>query len=178
MRVKCVSNLKQVGLSFRMWANDNNDKFPMQVSIANTNGSGTLELVGEGNVFPHFQAMSNELNDPKILICPEDSKRTAAPNFGTNFRDANVSYFVGVDADQVSPTNILTGDRNIAVGETLIGHGMSVLPNGSPVRWTSKIHNGKGYVGFADSSVQLCDSEKLREFFKNSGLATNRLVLP
>src|SRR5881397_1744851 len=30
-RILCVNQLKQVGLAFRIWSNDNNDKFPMQV---------------------------------------------------------------------------------------------------------------------------------------------------
>lgn len=51
-RINCINNLKQVGLSFRLWANDNGGKFPMQVSL--TNG-GTMELVQSGTVFPHFQ---------------------------------------------------------------------------------------------------------------------------
>jgi prepilin-type N-terminal cleavage/methylation domain-containing protein len=27
-RINCVSNLKQVGLAFRIWEGDNNDRFP------------------------------------------------------------------------------------------------------------------------------------------------------
>ena len=30
-RIQCVSNLKQVGLAFRMWANDHEEQFPMAV---------------------------------------------------------------------------------------------------------------------------------------------------
>ena len=36
-RIKCVSNLKNVGLSFRIFATDNGDRFPMSVS---TNDGG------------------------------------------------------------------------------------------------------------------------------------------
>src|SRR5690606_26159273 len=31
-RITCVNNLKQVGLAFRIWAGDNGDRYPMQVS--------------------------------------------------------------------------------------------------------------------------------------------------
>ena len=32
-RIACVSNLKQVGLGLRMWADDNEDHYPWQVAI-------------------------------------------------------------------------------------------------------------------------------------------------
>jgi prepilin-type N-terminal cleavage/methylation domain-containing protein len=60
----CVNNLKQVGLSFRIWAGDNNDKYPAQVSV--TNG-GAMELCAQGNPFPIFLVMSNELSTPELL---------------------------------------------------------------------------------------------------------------
>src|SRR3954463_6810991 len=34
-RINCVSNLKQVGLAFRMWSNDHNEKFPWYIPDAN-----------------------------------------------------------------------------------------------------------------------------------------------
>src|SRR5262249_42520689 len=33
-RINCVSNLKQIGLGFRMWSNDHSEKFPWQVLTA------------------------------------------------------------------------------------------------------------------------------------------------
>src|SRR5881392_4265480 len=48
-KIACTNNLKQVGLSFRIWANDNGDVFPMGVS---TNQGGSSEYrgaVGPGN---------------------------------------------------------------------------------------------------------------------------------
>src|SRR5438445_13395969 len=38
VRINCVNNLKQVGLSFRLWSGDNGDRYPM--SQANTAGTG------------------------------------------------------------------------------------------------------------------------------------------
>ena len=45
-RIMCVSQLKQVGLAFRLWSNDNNDKFPMQVE-AKRGGSKEAIQAGE-----------------------------------------------------------------------------------------------------------------------------------
>src|SRR5687767_10814554 len=70
--INCRNNLKQIGLSFRQWALDNNDKYPAQVP---TNSGGAMELAQQGFVWPILQVMSNELNTPKILVCPEDKER-------------------------------------------------------------------------------------------------------
>src|SRR5215208_940206 len=67
--ISCRNNLKQVGLAFRTFALDHNDKFPMRLSM--TNG-GTSQLVSSGWVYPHFQVMSNELSTPRVLMCAED----------------------------------------------------------------------------------------------------------
>jgi hypothetical protein len=43
-RINCINNLKEVTLGYIIWAGDNNDKFPMQISV--TNG-GTMEYARE-----------------------------------------------------------------------------------------------------------------------------------
>src|SRR5437763_884547 len=53
-RQQCVYNLKQIGLAFRTWALDHEERFPMQVS--ETNG-GTMELVANGLAYMHFQVI-------------------------------------------------------------------------------------------------------------------------
>jgi hypothetical protein len=68
-RITCTNNLKQVGLGFRIWAAEHQDKIPTQISI--TNG-GAMEAILTGNVAAAFQVMSNELSTPKILFCPTD----------------------------------------------------------------------------------------------------------
>lgn len=174
-RRACVNNLKQVGLDFRVWSGDYGDKFPMSVSV--TNG-GTMELVGSGAVFPHFQAMSNELNTPKILICPNDQQRHAATNFTSDFKDSRLSYFVGVDADETSPTMLLAGDRNLTLNATALQPGLIKLRPGDAVGWTDKIHDRVGKVVLADSSVQDLSQSGLAEALKITGTATNRLAIP
>src|SRR5205823_5295467 len=72
-RITCVSHLKEIGLSFRIWSNDHGDHFPW--SIAHT---GTLEFATSREVWRHFQIASNELNRPKILVCPSDRERMQA----------------------------------------------------------------------------------------------------
>jgi prepilin-type N-terminal cleavage/methylation domain-containing protein len=44
-RINCVSNIKQIGLAFRMWSNDNSEKFPWVVdppTPASPSNNGTM----------------------------------------------------------------------------------------------------------------------------------------
>jgi len=82
----CINNLKQIGLGARIWANDNHDILPRD-----------------------FLTMSNELNTPKILVCPGDEGRTRA-NTWDQFGPANVTYqFLAPGLPEtVPPTTIMT----------------------------------------------------------------------
>jgi prepilin-type N-terminal cleavage/methylation domain-containing protein len=134
-QINCVNNLKQIGLSFRLWAGDSGGKFPMQVP------GGPVPVFGQGDsggsawtiplqpqyLWYTFLVMSNELITPKLLACPSDDRAAAdvfVP-FGTpavserNHFDSNnkVSYFLGVDAKEEQPRSLLVGDRNIGLGD-------------------------------------------------------------
>lgn len=173
-RLNCTNHLKQVGLAFRMWALDNGDSFPMQVSL--TNGD-TMELPQLGRVYPHFIVMSNELNTPKILLCPEDKSRRFASSFTTNFGDSNISYFVGLDANATMPQMFLAGDRNL-VGGTLLPNRIRSLTTNDAVSWGKDLHNQQGNVAMADGSVQQFNSVRLGAALMNTGTVTNRLAIP
>ena len=148
-RINCVSNLKQVGLAARMWANDNGEKFPWQVS---TSTNGTMELVNGPSVSPHFLIMSNELNSPRILACPTDATRTKAFVF-SEFDDKHLSYFVGLDADETRPQSILSGDRNITGGVRVTNTVFQFTSN-SVVGFTKDLHNQQGNLALGDGSAQ------------------------
>ena len=171
-RINCVNNLKQDGLAFRLWEGDNGDNYPMAVS---TNKNGTMEYAGE--VFRHFQVMSNELSTPKILVCPADD-RTAAASFA-KLKNINVSYFVSVDASEAYPQMFLDGDRNLT-NDTPLENGLMKLVPGRPLRWTAAIHNQEGNLGLADGSVQQVSNAGLLKAFRNSGDSTNtwRIAFP
>ena len=171
-RINCTSNLKQVGLAFRIWANDHEDKYPMAVSITN---SGSLEYIETGEVYRHFQVMSNEVISPKILICSSDSARKRATNFN-RFDNKNLSYFVGVDADESKPNMILSGDRNITGGVSTNGYLFAFTPN-STVGWSQALHNDGGNIGLADGSVQQANATTLQKQIRG---VTNafRLAIP
>src|SRR5208282_5787606 len=89
-RINCVSNIKQVGIAFRLWEGDNSDRYPMAVS---TQYNGAKEKLYAAGLPPSaqygltnvFTVMSNECSTPKILFCPADSGLggSAVPQGGT-----------------------------------------------------------------------------------------------
>jgi hypothetical protein len=182
--------LKQIGLSFKQWALDNKDHLPMQVSV--TEG-GTMEFVNSGAAWVHFRVMSNELNTPKILVCPEDKRKSLAPatTFGSGVQvgagnqvpftnDNNVSYFVGVDADDNYPSRWPTGDAGFAIGGKPVPRGLAQVRTNAALSWSQARHDKgrKGYLAFADGSVCLASDRELRGFLTKTGMATNRLAMP
>ena len=144
-RINCVSNLKQVGLAFRMFANDNGERFPWQVA-AQAGGSGvaanaSAPITAPGSNPANFRAIEKELNAPKVLACTSDGRSSKASNWteigartpdtigstgdvvpgdtdgGSNdTTDGKIAYFVGLDAEETKPQTILSGDRNIENG--------------------------------------------------------------
>lgn len=186
---RCWSNLKQVGLAFRLWSGDNGDKYPMQVSI--TNG-GAMEWAQAGNVWKTFMVMSNELSTPMILYCLLDrnSNRIQATSFGLTTQpaysgsvsftnDNNVSYFVGMEADEVHPTRILAGDSNLEMNQKTVAHGFLNVWTNAPVRWDKTRHEKRcGNIALADGSVQNCTKAQLQKLLAETLIQTNRLLIP
>ncbi|HEX5399026.1 MAG TPA: type II secretion system protein [Verrucomicrobiae bacterium] len=114
----CLSNLKQIGLAYSIWAGDHNGKFPMQVSAAR---GGTKELTADGrNPWLNFLVMSNVLVTPKLLICPADRGRVTASGWTNGFNATNISYFVGLDATSNQPQTFLSGDDNFVINRIAI----------------------------------------------------------
>jgi len=84
MSVRCVSNLKQICLAARLWAQDNDNVFP-----------------------PNFVSLSNELAMPKLLFCPADA--TAIPvNNWWQLNSSTISYrLLNPNGRQDDPTTPL-----------------------------------------------------------------------
>jgi len=175
LRINCVNNLKEIGLSYLVWAEDNGGKFPMEISEAN---GGVLGLSETRNAWINFLAISNELNTPKILVCPADKNRSYATNFVSGFSSANISYFVGLDAKTNFPEAFLSGDDNFAIGGIPVKSGILKIPTNLSVSWTSARHEFAGNIGLADGSVQQVNTNGLQQALQQTGLATNRLAIP
>jgi prepilin-type processing-associated H-X9-DG protein len=173
-RIRCTSHLKGINLSFLQWALDHTNAYPMTVS---TNDGGTREHAATGEVWRHFQVMSNELSTPLVLVCPSDRDRSPVWKFRLLLSNTNVSYFVGLDADEAKPQMLLAGDRNL-VGGTRLPNGILLLTSNDTVSWSGTMHKHQGNVALADGSVQGFSSARLRETLLHTGVATNRLAFP
>ena len=140
-----------------------------------TNQGGSLEFIGIG-AFHHFLTISNELNSSKVLNCPSDKKRRRATDFAS-FSTRNLSYFVGLDADEHYPTMILSGDRNVTTnGDTRPG--VVTFREGSSIAWTKDIHPHSGNLGLADGSVLQANDAILTNQISLSAWLTVRLEVP
>jgi prepilin-type N-terminal cleavage/methylation domain-containing protein/prepilin-type processing-associated H-X9-DG protein len=205
-RIKCVNNLKNVGLGFRIFSTDNGDRYPMAVPNAEGGSADaaatapTLSLL----TWMHFAALSNELSTPKIVVCPSD-QRTESTTFASNVvasattknvipfnSNKNVSYFVGLDADETKPQCFLSGDRNIicptatparndtktSIIANLGTNHVSTPAPGVGAYYTNTMHNLQGNVAMGDGSVQQFSSSRLKEALRNTDDAVNRLAFP
>jgi prepilin-type N-terminal cleavage/methylation domain-containing protein len=186
--VACISNLKQIAITYRLWENDNNNLYPMAVSV--TNG-GAMEPLASGNVAAGFLVMSNELSTPKILWCPADADGVPAANF-SNLNNSNISYFTGLDiTNETSPQRLLTGDDNFAIGGVRVKSGLLELSTSIAIDWSAGRHHAYnshfwtpvrdrfvGNIGLADGSVQQVTTVFLQKAFQQTGQATNRLAIP
>jgi prepilin-type N-terminal cleavage/methylation domain-containing protein/prepilin-type processing-associated H-X9-DG protein len=156
-QIDCLSQLRQVGLAAQQFAHEHNGRFPFQISVKE---GGTLELVqaalGLGDVqyaFRHFQALSNDLDNPKLLACPADKRITTnAVNFAW-LRNEHISYFMAVTADYSRPESLLAGDRNIIARGGNSGSILRLAAD-TEVAWTGECHEYKGNLLFAGGHVE------------------------
>jgi hypothetical protein len=171
-RVKCLTNLKQIGLAYRIYAADHEGRFPSHAVMVSDRATVA--------VWQHYLPLSNQLNTAKILMCPADRKRMEylAEDFGegTNglawlsHRNLSISYFVGVQATPGTSSAILAGDRNLSSSKDTL---LSSAPDNRPVRVSGKaywsagpdtyLHGAAGNVVLADGSTIEASQSKLRK---------------
>lgn len=157
-RMGCISNLKQIGLGFRMWSNDHGELFPWQAPVAE---GGTREFAHLPYAVLHYWAISNELNSAKILNCPNDAARMRANAWDAPLH-LSLSYFAGLNANETNPATILAGDRNVSTNSsTMVG--LLTVRDPNQLRVTPGLHQTYVNVGLADGSVAQLQPADLRK---------------
>jgi len=177
-----------------------------------TSGQANPKCYG---VFSMFFVMSNELNTPKILACPAEYQNAAPqrqmsttflgllpagvtmPSGTTYFvNDGNISYFIGIDAQESNPQMFLAGDHNLglmnngippASGKNIYGDDggnpaknciqvVGLYPNSGMnnwVGWADNMHGRIGNVALCDGSVASYTVSQLQQALQSTGDITN-----
>ncbi|MCP5522165.1 MAG: type II secretion system protein [Verrucomicrobiales bacterium] len=170
-RISCINQIKQIGVAFRLFAIDHQDRFPQQLS---TNHGGTLEF--EADLLAHLRVLSNELGSPFVLVCPEDAV-VPASDF-TTLTTTNISYFLGLEADGTRPKLILAGDDNLTTNGMPVGSGWLIPRTNLFVAYGKDRHVEGGNVVMSDGSAQQISSLRLEDYLRRPPNLTNRFLLP
>ena len=153
-RIACVNNIRQLGLSLRMYADDNEGLFPVRST-------------GKPPRWPG--ALRDGYKDLRLLVCPSDtntprvardfSNQAAGGFLHPSYRNNALSYFLSFHTFRDNPGALLAGDRNVRVtGTSACSYaGLSTVssiqfPSGD--LWTNFIHGTQGNLLFNDGQAQ------------------------
>ena len=177
-RVKCISNLKQVGLAIKIFTADHDGKIPWHLSTSEGGTYGNSAATAWRNL----SSISNELEAPQVLTCPSDADTKRIAGTWTEFmspafRSNAVSFFVGLDGYEQLPVAMLAGDRNITGGNSDTCGSVANPPGvksheyktgNTSIRWGRGSHGSSGDVALTDGSVQRANKRELQELVNTS----------
>ena len=177
--VACRNHLKQVALGQIVWENDY-DSRGLAEHLPTDVASVRRSLTPDG-INSYYQALSNELTSPVILICPSD-RRSPAPDF-RSLTTNNISYFLNIDAMfDISASTALNGDRHITF--TPAPHEQIVtLTTNLSLDWARNVGHSSpstriGIIALVDGSVQRASRRDLDELMAPSRASNHRLLFP
>lgn len=156
-RLHCVNNQRQIGTAYRVFGSDNGDLYPLQAKdnsyIYPPDGVGkapgaVVNIAAQP--WQVFQAMWNEIQSPKVLLCPSDRARATysrtincnglagAPGIITtnslghaDNQNRALSYTALANANEARPNLLLTTDRNINSANPTNAATTEPLPSGT-----------------------------------------------
>ena len=124
-RTQCIGNLKQIGVTFVKFANDNGGRLPWQLNAMlrahhQVNSNGTMP----NNAYFSLKAFQSELGSLKLLVSPSDPERhasnEAAQQAAGSFTPSNpipcdaISYLLAEGADMARPNTVLAATHNLS----------------------------------------------------------------
>jgi len=198
LRTTCASNQKQIALSFKMFAGDCDQYFPVAYFKSRAYRFPT-NFNYNRPAWEYFHLASNELGTAKILVCPKDALRRANAVKGfTNTIDGlahptrqnnSISYFLGMSAEETKPNLLAVGDRNLALDSSTSFYsspGEVAVDVASNTVWRSSskepFHKDEGFYALSDGSVQRADNTRLQEALRlarqSYGSNANKFLFP
>ncbi|MDB6029247.1 MAG: hypothetical protein JWM68_5470 [Verrucomicrobiales bacterium] len=168
---QCISNNKQLSLSFIMWGDENNGgKYPWNP------GEGK---VGPDQLRANYAVLPKYLANPHVLTCPADKKRALIADWAIfsatiDFR-TNLSYMFCSNAMPDRPLSIFTGDNYLSDNYPTCDALAMPLGSSANVDFTSVTairagwwvkanrHPTGGVLSFCDGSVSVTKTLKLQE---------------
>jgi type II secretory pathway pseudopilin PulG len=174
LRIGCINNLRQLGLAFRMWSDDNDSRYPWRSPISDGGSQGQTEA------WRHFLVIREEINTPKVFRCPSDRDKEKANDWGTTpglgfavMGNTALSYFAGTDSDDSLSGVQVAGDRNVTgtdnqYCDTAKINNATLLLSGTAA-WDSSIHSYVGNMLMGDGSVQQLSGNNLRRHLDQTG---------
>ena len=201
-RTACISNMKQDALAFIVWVNDNEkNNLPFRVHWYYGGTSDLAPPPSPGptpawvsarlidNAWFQYAWVSNQLDSPKILICPSDREKKVANSFGAQpdggflngaFQNSAVSYNLWLDGGYVGGTlsfenaqdHILMTDRNINYDAPSGGCSAGLSPARAVAKYTTVTgwqtaqkygHGPGGQMALLDGSVAQTTTKAARD---------------
>ena len=134
-RIKCVNNLKQSSLALKIFASDNDDRYPYQVVpelVNHVQGIATISLtnaIGVSNLddtatWAHWGSLSNELGSPKILLCP--GNRSKKYSLATDWSSQNGRGFYSKQGYQKMGNKNTVHTKNNPNYNRIVGYDCSI----------------------------------------------------
>ena len=179
-RIKCVANMRQIGTGLIMFAQDNDDRLPWQLTP-----SGQIEHFGKhyavdpGSVFA-CRGLKREIVTPKILWSPCDAERQAASEHavqdwetyktreGRPIRNDAISYVFCEGGDIGRPMTVLSATRNLShdslADARWVGSDERIDEKGNPPpNAMTGLFESQGQLAMADGSALLSRDSDLTD---------------
>lgn len=109
-RLGCANCMKQIGVAFRSWSIDNNDRLPMQVAV--TNGSGPmarLVLAKDGALYGTTTEEGPSGSGTIFRLTTNGLLTTLASGFGLDSLDSSIPPLMQADDGNLYGTGLVGG---------------------------------------------------------------------
>ncbi len=177
----CLQNLRQIGASMNLYANDNDNHLPVQ-SIMQSTTSDYPPL----NDATYFDRLLPYLNySAKSLTCPADVERIYKSDLKSfKLTNRQISYFLNLDA-VATANSVLCGDRDLTNNQPCAKGALLKIDSQGVVRWSNSLHSqflygqdGIGNILFGDGHAETLSQKYVQEAIQRNPTNTTRLLLP